>query len=74
MANQVNKPNWAGAKGQAMAEVSKTMPPKTMPGINKAMPAPMGTDDMMQGMSDKMDTMMAMMEEMIAGQGPGPGM
>lgn len=67
----VNKPDWAGAKGQAMAAVSKAIPSKAMPA---PMDTPMGTNDIMQGMSAKMDTMMAMMEKMIAGQGPGPGM
>ena len=67
----VNKPGWAAAKGQAMAEVSKAMPSKAMPA---PMDKPAGTNDMMMGMDAKMDTMMAMMEKMIAGQGPGPGM
>ena len=71
MGTPANKPGWAAAKGQAMAEVSKAMP-------NKAMPAPVdkpaGTNDMMMGMMGKMDEMMAMMQGMMAGQGPKPGM
>jgi hypothetical protein len=62
----VNKPGWVAAKGQAMITASKAIP-----STNKAMLAPMdkpaGTNDIMQGMDAKLDTMMAMMEKMMAG-------
>ena len=60
----VNKPGWAAAKGQAMAEVSKVMPGKAKPApVDK----PAGDNGIMQSMSAKMDTMMAMLEKLIAG-------
>ena len=62
------KPDWAGAKVQAMAVANKAMPPKAIPG---PMDKPAGTNDMMMGMMSKMDEMMAMMQAMMSGQKPG---
>lgn len=79
MANQ--KPNWNGARTQAMAVMNKAagnptakVTPKAAPKANPspANPAnplnpadtPMGTNDMLQGMTTQMDSMMTMIQDM----------
>lgn len=53
-----NQNNWNSAKTQAMTNMKKAMP--------NPVDKPMGSNDMMQGMTAQMDQMMTMMQDIMA--------